>query len=93
MTSLPLTPICEANSLEVIAGSQVQDVRYWLFSPNGRKIAFLSTGSYARAEVFLDLYLADAVTGKREKKLTKSTLNAEFEELRSAYSQSAFSPG
>jgi ectoine hydroxylase-related dioxygenase (phytanoyl-CoA dioxygenase family) len=35
---LPLTPISEANSLEVIAGSQSQDVRYWLFSPNGRKM-------------------------------------------------------
>jgi ectoine hydroxylase-related dioxygenase (phytanoyl-CoA dioxygenase family) len=35
---MPLTPISEANSLEVIAGSQVQDVRYWLFSPNGRKM-------------------------------------------------------
>ncbi|HYV97206.1 MAG TPA: hypothetical protein VE967_07145 [Gemmatimonadaceae bacterium] len=63
-----------------------------VLSPDGRKIAFLSTGSFARAEVFLDLYLADATTGKRIKRLTKSTVNAEFEELRAAYSQSAFSP-
>lgn len=35
---VPLTPITEGNSLEVIAGSQVQDVRYWLFSPNARKM-------------------------------------------------------
>ncbi len=35
---IPLTPISEENSLEVIAGSQHQDVRYWLFSPNGRKM-------------------------------------------------------
>jgi WD40 repeat protein len=61
-------------------------------SPDGRNVAFLSTGSFARAEVFLDLYLADASTGKRIKRLTKSTLNPEFEELRSAYSQSAFTP-
>ncbi len=61
-------------------------------SPDGRNVVFLSTGSFARAEVFLDLYLADASTGKRIKRLTKSTLNPEFEELRSAYSQSAFSP-
>lgn len=61
-------------------------------SPDGRRIAFLSTGSFARAEVFLDLWLADALTGKRIRKLTKSTLNPEFEELRAAYSQSAFSP-
>jgi len=35
---IPLTPITEANSLEVIAGSQTQDVKYWLFSPNARKM-------------------------------------------------------
>jgi hypothetical protein len=62
------------------------------FSPNGRQIAYISSGSLLRAEVFLDLYLADATTGKRLKRLTTSTLNPEFEELRYAYSQSAFSP-
>lgn len=35
---VPLTPITEENSLECIAGSQVQDIRYWLFSPNARKM-------------------------------------------------------
>jgi hypothetical protein len=35
---VPLTPITRANSLECIAGSHVQDVRYWLFSPNARKM-------------------------------------------------------
>lgn len=61
-------------------------------SSDGRQIAYISTGSLMRAEVFLDLYLADATTGKRLKRLTKSTLNPETEELRYAYSQSAFSP-
>jgi hypothetical protein len=61
-------------------------------SPDGRRVAFISTGSFARAEVFLDLWLADATTGKRIDRLTKSTMNPEFEELRFAYSQSAFSP-
>ena len=61
-------------------------------SPDGRQIVFLSTGSFERAEVFMDLYIADATTGKRGKRLTKSTLNAEFEELRILHSQSAFSP-
>jgi WD40 repeat protein len=61
-------------------------------SNDGRQIAYISTGSLLRAEVFLDLYLADATTGKRLKRLTNSTLNAETEELRYAYSQSAFSP-
>lgn len=60
-------------------------------SDDGKLIAYISTGSLLRAEVFLDLYLADAQTGKRLKRLTKSTLNPEFEELRYAYSQSAFS--
>lgn len=35
---IPLTPITKANSLECIAGTHVQDVRYWLFSPNARKM-------------------------------------------------------
>lgn len=61
-------------------------------SPDGKRIAYISTGSLLRAEVFLDLYLADATTGKRLKRLTKSTLDPEFEELRYAYSQGAFSP-
>jgi Tol biopolymer transport system component len=61
-------------------------------SPDGKQIAYISTGSLLRAEVFLDLYLADATTGKRVKRLTKSTLDPEFEELRYAYSQGSFSP-
>ena len=61
-------------------------------SPDGKQIAYISTGSLFRAEVFPDLYLADATTGKRLARLTKSTLDADFEELRYAYSQSAFSP-
>jgi hypothetical protein len=35
---IPLTPITHANSLEVIAGTHHDDVRYWLFSPNARKM-------------------------------------------------------
>ncbi|MBX3175208.1 MAG: PD40 domain-containing protein [Gemmatimonadaceae bacterium] len=61
-------------------------------SPDGRQIAFISMGSLLRAEVFLDLYLADATTGKRTARLTKSQLDPEFEELRFGYSQGAFSP-
>ena len=33
-------------------------------SPDGRQIAYISTGSLLRAEVFLDLYLADAEAGR-----------------------------
>jgi hypothetical protein len=61
-------------------------------SSDGRQIAYISTGSLLSAEVFLDLYLADASTGKRLKRLTNSVLNPETEELRYGYSQSAFSP-
>ena len=35
---IPLTKIIKENSLECIAGSQRQDVKYWLFSPNARKM-------------------------------------------------------
>jgi ectoine hydroxylase-related dioxygenase (phytanoyl-CoA dioxygenase family) len=35
---IPLTPIVKANSLEVLAGTQHDDVPYWLFSPNARKM-------------------------------------------------------
>jgi Tol biopolymer transport system component len=61
-------------------------------SPDGQYVAFLSTGSYLRGEVFPDLYLAETKTGKRLERLTKSTRNPEFEEMRIGYSQSAFSP-
>jgi Tol biopolymer transport system component len=61
-------------------------------SPDGKYVAFLSAGSYLRGEVFPDLYLAETETGKRIARLTKSTLNADYEELRTGYSQSAFSP-
>lgn len=61
-------------------------------SADGKQIAYISTGSLLKAQVFLDLYLADATTGKRIKQLTNSVLNPETEELRYVYSQSAFSP-
>src|SRR5690606_9681440 len=61
-------------------------------SPDGTRIAYISTGSYLRAEVFLDLYLADVETGKRRQRLTRSAMNTETEELRILYSQAAFSP-
>ena len=35
---MPMTLVSKANSLECIAGSHTQDVRYWLFSPNARQM-------------------------------------------------------
>jgi Tol biopolymer transport system component len=61
-------------------------------SNDGKHVAFLSNGSFLRGEVFIDLWLGDARTGKRIKRLVKSTTNAEFEELRLTFSQSSFSP-
>lgn len=61
-------------------------------SEDGNLVAFVSTGSFLRGEVFPDLWLADARTGKRLKRLVKTTTNADFEELRLLYSQSSFSP-
>ena len=60
-------------------------------SSDGRLIAFLSNGAETRGEVFIDLWLADARTGKRIRRLIESTTNPNFEELRLLYSQSAFS--
>src|SRR5256885_7568156 len=60
-------------------------------SPDGNLIAFLSNGSQKRGELFIDLWLADARTGKRIKRLVESTLSPNFEELRLLYSQSSFS--
>ncbi|MCC6318632.1 MAG: PD40 domain-containing protein [Gemmatimonadaceae bacterium] len=62
------------------------------FSPDGKYIAFISLGSYLRGEVFPDLWLGNGETGKRIKRLVKSALDPDFEELRLLYSQSAFSP-
>ena len=61
-------------------------------SPDGKNVAFLSNGSFMRGEVFIDLWLGDAETGKRITRLVKSTFDPNFEELRLLYSQSSFSP-
>jgi hypothetical protein len=60
-------------------------------SSDGNRIAFLSNGNQKRGELFIDLWLADARTGKRIKRLVESTTNPNFEELRLLYSQSSFS--
>ena len=61
-------------------------------SDDGNKIVFLSDGNLLRGEVYIDLWLADARTGKRLRRLVKSTTNPNAEELRLLYSQSSFSP-
>ena len=61
-------------------------------SSDGKTMAFLSNGSMARGQVFIDLWLGDAETGKRIGRVAQSTFDPDFEELRLLYSQSAFSP-
>ena len=61
-------------------------------SPDGKYVVFLSNGDFNKGEVFVDLWLADAVTGKRIKRLVKSTLDPNYEEIGILYTQSAFSP-
>src|SRR4029077_15986004 len=48
-------------------------------SPDGKNIAFLSNGSFVRGEVFIDLWLGDAETGKRIARLVKSTFAPNLE--------------
>jgi len=57
-------------------------------SPDGKEIAFLSEGS----SFFVDLYLADATTGRVKRRLVKSTTNTAFESLRWVFSAGSFSP-
>src|SRR5438034_761076 len=45
-----------------------------------------------RNSFFVDLYLADAETGRVKRRLVKSTLNSNFESLRFIYSAGSFSP-
>jgi Tol biopolymer transport system component len=61
-------------------------------SSDGKYIAFVSLGCFLKGEVFPDLWLGDGETGRRLKRLVKSTTDPNFEELRLLYSQSSFSP-
>ncbi|MBL0938063.1 MAG: PD40 domain-containing protein [Gemmatimonadaceae bacterium] len=61
-------------------------------SNDGKNIAYIGYGSFLRGEVFPELYLANAETGKRIKRLVKTTTNPDFEQLRFIYSQPSFSP-
>ena len=61
-------------------------------SPNGKLITYIAYGSLLRGEVFPDLYLANAETGKRIARLVRSATNPDFEQLRFIYSQPSFSP-
>ncbi|WP_396205736.1 hypothetical protein [Gemmatimonas sp.] len=61
-------------------------------SDDGKYITYVGYGSLLRGEVFPELFLADATTGKRLKRLVKTTTNPDFEQLRYIYSQPSFSP-
>lgn len=57
-------------------------------SPDGRWIAYLSEGN----SFFIDLYLADAETGRDRSRLIKSAFSSDFESLRFLNSAGAWSP-
>jgi Tol biopolymer transport system component len=57
-------------------------------SPDGREIAFFGE----RNSFFIDLYLADAETGRTKRRLVKSTINSNYESLRFINSSGSFSP-
>ena len=57
-------------------------------SPDGHDIAYFSE----KNSFFVDLYLADAETGKVKRRLVKSTLNSNYESLRFINSAGSFSP-
>ncbi|WP_337171074.1 DPP IV N-terminal domain-containing protein [Gemmatimonas aurantiaca] len=61
-------------------------------SSDGKYITYIGYGSLLRGEVFPEMYLADATTGKRITRLVKTTTNPDFEQLRFIYSQPSFSP-
>jgi Tol biopolymer transport system component len=57
-------------------------------TPDGRDIAYFSE----KNSFFVDLYLADAETGRVKRRLVKSTLNSNYESLRFINSSGSFSP-
>src|SRR5213076_356137 len=57
-------------------------------TPDGRDIAYFSE----RNSFFVDLYLADAETGRVKRRLVRSTLSNNFESLRFINSAGSFSP-
>ncbi|HWZ27395.1 MAG TPA: BamA/TamA family outer membrane protein [Gemmatimonadales bacterium] len=56
-------------------------------SPDGKLITYFGVN-----EFFIDLYLADAETGKTLRRLVKSTTSSNYESLRFIYSSGEFSP-
>ncbi|UCG86426.1 MAG: PD40 domain-containing protein [Gemmatimonadota bacterium] len=59
-----------------------------VISPDGSEIAYLSEGSW----YWIDLYLADANTGRVKRRLVKSAFSSDFESLRFLNSAAAWSP-
>ncbi|HEX9703654.1 MAG TPA: BamA/TamA family outer membrane protein [Gemmatimonadales bacterium] len=57
-------------------------------TPDGSQIAFFSE----RDNFFVDLWLADAETGRVKRRLVRSALSTDFESLRFIFSSGAFSP-
>ncbi len=59
-----------------------------VFSPDGKQLAYLSEGN----GFFVDLYIADAQSGRNPRRLIRSTVNSHYESLRWINSAGEFSP-
>ena len=81
-------PVLTQNRTGGLANSYVAPA----LSDDGKYIAYVGYGSLLRGEVFPELYLADVASGKRLKRLVRTTTNPDFEQLRFIYSQPSFSP-
>jgi Tol biopolymer transport system component len=57
-------------------------------TPDGREVAFFGE----RNSFFIDLYLADAESGRTLRRMVKSTINSNYESLRFVNSSGSFSP-
>jgi Tol biopolymer transport system component len=57
-------------------------------SPDGKSVAYFSEADF----YFVDLYLADGETGKRKRRLFKSTFSSNYETFRFVNSAASFSP-
>ncbi len=83
------THLTEAASRVLFKGTEMNVYNISpALSPDGRWIMFLST----RDLFAIDLYLADAQTGKVKDKITQTAINPEFESLEFIRSAGAWSP-
>jgi len=86
---LAQTQLSDPNSRVLMKGEEENPYNLSpVISPDGKNIMFLST----RDLFSIDLYLADAQTGKVKKKITQTAVNPEFESIQFIRSAGAWDP-